>query len=147
VGEFRQKFAFGSTQVSSGLETLEHSCISHSKMSCSADRQNDLSYHGYFEESEHAGNDLASQLAAPRTPSAPRTPLVTMSSDVDGTKTWTPKSPLSHVKFQERRECQSAVRASHDFSMAFLRLREATTSRHEKLRHPTHLEILESTHD
>ena len=46
----------------------KHLSISHSKVSCSADRQNDRLYHGFFEGSEHAGNDLASHLATPRSP-------------------------------------------------------------------------------
>jgi hypothetical protein len=144
VGDFRQKFAFGSTQISSGLETLEHKLFKSELFRRPSERS---IVPRLLQGSEHAGNDLASHQATPRTPSAPQTPLVTISSDVDGTKTWTPKSPPSHVKFQERRECQSAVRASHDFSMAFLRLREATNFEISKLRHPTCLELLESTHD
>jgi hypothetical protein len=71
----------------------KHLSISLSKVTCSADRQNDRSYHSFFEGSEHAGNDLASRQATPRTPSAPHTPLVTMSSDGAEPKPGRPNLP------------------------------------------------------
>ncbi|KAH8782126.1 hypothetical protein BGZ57DRAFT_266339 [Hyaloscypha finlandica] len=70
----------------------KHLSISLSKVSCFADRQNDRSYHSFFEGSEHAGNDLSRQ-ATPRTLSAPHTPLVTMSSDVAEPKPGRPNLP------------------------------------------------------